>query len=354
MQNPFREVDGTYGVQRMAEYRGRPIGRSDAGEPHVYAIAEAAFGELVRTGHSQSLVVSGESGAGKTETNKHLLSYLAWRAPRAGGASDEGREGLATAVLRANPVLEAFGNAKTARNNNSSRFGKFVKIATDEAGRVLGATTRQYLLERSRVVSAGEGERSYHVFYQLCSTVLAAGPPQTAAEGVAEGRAADADLGAELANLGAELGLAGGPMAFAYLSRTGTATIDGVDDGAGYKALRVALDAIGLSAAEVRRMLGALAALLHLGNVEFDGGAGVPASEASRSQPSLSRASGLLGVEVGDLSRRLRSRTIATPGERTTVELTAAEARLARDALAKAVYAAIPLTSKILYTRSGS
>ena len=156
--NPFEKVQ-IYGVDHMGPYANRALGIV---EPHTYAMAEEAYKTLLKSQSSQALVVSGESGAGKTETNKHLMTYLAWRSKSESVGND-----LAEAILQANPVLEAFGNAKTSRNNNSSRFGKFVKIAMSEKGGVLGAVTQQYLLEKSRVPFQSKGERNYHVFYDV-------------------------------------------------------------------------------------------------------------------------------------------------------------------------------------------
>ena len=163
--NPFETLT-IYGHEHMTPYANKPLGIV---EPHTYAMAEEAYKALVKTGMSQSLVVSGESGAGKTETNKHLMQYIAWRSKSESPGTD-----LATAILEANPVLEAFGNAKTSRNNNSSRFGKFVKLAMSPTGGVMGAVTVQYLLEKSRVPFQSQGERNYHVFYQVCNL-----PPST-------------------------------------------------------------------------------------------------------------------------------------------------------------------------------
>ena len=152
-------------------------------------IPETAYQRLAKTRKSQSILVSGESGAGKTETNKHLMQYLAWRSRAGGGVSS-----LAEAILQSNPVLEAFGNAKTSRNNNSSRFGKFVKILIEEKGAICGAKMASYLLEKSRVVTVAEGERNYHVLYHL-----AAGSPPAQQS---------------------SLGLSGGPKAFHYLNQS--------------------------------------------------------------------------------------------------------------------------------------
>ena len=188
--NPFEKLP-LYGTEQMRSYVGRPLG---AVAPHTYAMAEEAYRCLLQTKSSQSLVVSGESGAGKTEANKQLMRYLAFRSKKGEQLTD-----LASTILQSNPVLEAFGNAKTARNDNSSRFGKFVKIAMSDTGevpcwcsppsstchftcflpyfilpyltlpKVLGATTKQYLLEKSRVPFQGKGERNYHIFYEVCA-----------------------------------------------------------------------------------------------------------------------------------------------------------------------------------------
>ena len=161
--NPFQELP-LYGEERMEGYAHKTLTES-AQQPHVYAIAEEAFRCLCATQKPQSLVVSGESGAGKTETNKHCMRYLAWRAQGAqegggggggGGAGGQGgTQGLEQKILQSNPVLEAFGNAKTSRNSNSSRFGKFVKVRFSPTGAILGAATVQYDAHGQRGVLAG-------------------------------------------------------------------------------------------------------------------------------------------------------------------------------------------------------
>ncbi|XP_045788370.1 myosin-6-like [Trifolium pratense] len=120
---------------------------------------------MINEERSQAILVSGESGAGKTESTKMLMHYLAYLGGR---AATEGRS-VEQQVLESNPVLEAFGNAKTVRNNNSSRFGKFVEIQFDQKGRISGAAIRTYLLERSRVCQVSDPERNYHCFYMLCA-----------------------------------------------------------------------------------------------------------------------------------------------------------------------------------------
>ena len=158
--NPYEKLD-VYGEQHMRAVGGKPLARN---QPHVYAITEEAHRKLVRDGTPQSIVVSGDSGAGKTETNKFVLRYLAWRCPSPAMAA--GQHDLAISLMQSNPVLEAFGNAKTGRNANSSRFGKFIKLQFGSCGAVASAQIRTYLLERPRVSEVALGERSYHIFYQ--------------------------------------------------------------------------------------------------------------------------------------------------------------------------------------------
>ncbi|MCH99686.1 myosin-H heavy chain-like, partial [Trifolium medium] len=151
--NPFIKLPHLYDSHMMAQYKGAGFGELS---PHPFAVADTAY--------------SGESGAGKTESTKLLMRYLAYMGGRATVA--EGRT-VEQKVLESNPVLEAFGNAKTVRNNNSSRFGKFVEIQFDKKGRISGAAIRTYLLERSRVCQVSDPERNYHCFYMLC-----AAPPE--------------------------------------------------------------------------------------------------------------------------------------------------------------------------------
>ncbi|KAE8664853.1 hypothetical protein F3Y22_tig00112738pilonHSYRG00668 [Hibiscus syriacus] len=161
--NPFRELPHLYDCHMIAQYKGAAFGELS---PHPFAVADAAYRLMINDGINQSILVSGESGAGKTESTKLLMQYLAYMGGR---AASEGRT-VEQQVLESNPVLEAFGNAKTVRNNNSSRFGKFVEIQFDRRGRISGAAVRTYLLERSCVYQVSDPERNYHCFYMLCAT----------------------------------------------------------------------------------------------------------------------------------------------------------------------------------------
>ncbi|KAH6675091.1 P-loop containing nucleoside triphosphate hydrolase protein, partial [Halenospora varia] len=138
-------------------------------KPHIFAMADEAFRNLVDEGENQSILVTGESGAGKTENTKKVIQYLAAVAHSESPVKAKAREhsNLSQQILRANPILEAFGNAQTVRNNNSSRFGKFIRIEFTRTGTIAGAFIDWYLLEKSRVVRLNAHERNYHVFYQL-------------------------------------------------------------------------------------------------------------------------------------------------------------------------------------------
>lgn len=163
--NPFAPMPHLYGPHMMEQYKD-----VDQGElsPHAYAIADASYKQMRMNKISQAILVSGESGAGKTETSKHIMQYLAWLGGELDSSTLENDKKIEQKILESNPLLEAFGNAKTVRNDNSSRFGKFTEIQFDSKGRISGAAVRTYLLERSRVVSVSDPERNYHIFYQLC------------------------------------------------------------------------------------------------------------------------------------------------------------------------------------------
>ncbi len=142
-------------------------------EQHLYKAAEQAVRALESFGRNQSIIISGESGSGKTEATKFILSYLVNRtndnAPSSTSSSSSGGStaNIHKRIIDANPIMESFGNAKTIRNNNSSRFGKLFQVQYDKAGSIVGATIVKFLLEKSRVVAQNDGERNYHVFYQV-------------------------------------------------------------------------------------------------------------------------------------------------------------------------------------------
>ncbi|KAK8541531.1 hypothetical protein V6N12_014162 [Hibiscus sabdariffa] len=232
--NPFQALSHLYDLKLMDSYKGAQLGDR---RPHVFAITDVAYRAMITEGKSNSILVSGESGAGKTETTKLIMRYLAYLG---GNASAEGQT-VERKVLESNPVLEAFGNAKTVRNNNSSRFGKFVEIQFDRRGQISGAAIRTYLLEKSRVCQISDPERNYHCFYLLCAA------PQEEIERYK----------------------LGDPKTFHYLNQSSCYDLVGVDDARDYLKTKKAMDIVGISEDEQDAIFRIVAAILHLGNIAF-------------------------------------------------------------------------------------
>ncbi|KAI4871693.1 hypothetical protein NFI96_000223 [Prochilodus magdalenae] len=158
--NPYETLP-IYGTDIINAYSGQNMGDMD---PHIFAVAEEAYKQMARDERNQSIIVSGESGAGKTVSAKYAMRYFATVSGSASEANVEEK------VLASNPIMEAIGNAKTTRNDNSSRFGKYIEIGFDRKYHIIGANMRTYLLEKSRVVFQADEERNYHIFYQLCAS----------------------------------------------------------------------------------------------------------------------------------------------------------------------------------------
>ena len=318
--NPFQRLPHLYDRHMMDQYRGHSLGELS---PHVFAIAETSFEAMRRENASQSILVSGESGAGKTETAKQIMHYLAHMGGRAGDgdAANENVDGAARPVeqkvLESNPLLEAFGNAKTVRNDNSSRFGKFIEIQFDNKNAISGAAIRTYLLERSRIVQVDDPERNFHVFYQLCD-------------------GAD-DVEKKSLRLKAS-------TEFSYLNASSCHTLEGVDNAAEYRATRRAMDVVGIEKDAQDAVMRVVAGVLHLGNVAFadadddaaDDGC-VLAGDASRA--ALADAAAVLRVDAARLEKALRTRTIETRDGAIEKPLDVAAATNSRDSLAKTLYA---------------
>ncbi|RWR80555.1 IQ motif [Cinnamomum micranthum f. kanehirae] len=303
--NPFQRLPHLYDTHMMEQYKGATFGELS---PHVFAVADVAYRAMINEGKSNSILVSGESGAGKTETTKMLMRYLAYLGGRSG---IEGRT-VEQQVLESNPVLEAFGNAKTVRNNNSSRFGKFVEIQFDKNGRISGAAIRTYLLERSRVCQISDPERNYHCFYLLC-----AAPPEDIEK-------------YKLWN----------PKSFHYLNQSNCFELDGVNDADEYLATRRAMDIVGISEQEQEAIFRVVAAVLHLGNIEFSKGNDIDSSviKDEKSRFHLHMTAELLMCDAQSLEDALIKRVMVTPEEVITRTLDPASAIVSRDGLAKTIY----------------
>ncbi|KAM0866140.1 hypothetical protein ACQ4PT_042813 [Festuca glaucescens] len=303
--NPFQRLPHLYDVHMMEQYKGATFGELS---PHLFAIADSCYRAMINEHGSQSILVSGESGAGKTETTKMLMRYLAFMGGRSG---TEGRT-VEQQVLESNPVLEAFGNAKTVKNNNSSRFGKFVEIQFDKYGKISGAAVRTYLLERSRVCQVSDPERNYHCFYMLCSA-----PP----EDVKRFKVGD-------------------PRSFHYLNQTSCYEVANVDDAREYLETRNAMDIVGISQEEQDAIFRVVAAILHLGNINFSKGQEIDSSRLrdEKSINHLKTVAELLMCDKKSLEDSLCQRVIVTPDGNITKPLDPDSALQSRDALAKTVY----------------
>ena len=256
---------------------------------------------------SQSILITGESGAGKTETTKFVMKYVAGLA---GGSGMEHR------VLETNPILEAFGNAKTVHNKNSSRFGKLIDIHFDEdTFSICGATIETYLLEKSRVVHQLPHERNYHIFYQLCQ-----GADSTIREAC------------KLSKTCAEEG-------FVYLNKSGCYSIVGVDDAANFTEVVAAMTDIGISQQEQLGLWKILSAILWLGNIEFERLSDDSVS-IKEGDEALENAATMLGVAARSLEAALTTRRMQAGGESIIRQLSIETALEVRDALAKFLYEA--------------
>jgi len=300
--NPYKDMSHIYQDDLMFQYKGKSIGTLD---PHVFAVADHSYRSMKNLGTGQSVIISGESGAGKTETSKIVMRYLAVVGGKFGADGLEGR------MMKSNPILEAFGNAKTLRNNNSSRFGKFMKIEFDRDHTVCSASIDTYLLEKSRIVTHTPGERAYHSFYQLC----AGAPP---------------DLQDKLRLLNAE--------DYMYLSKHGPdyVTIEGVDDAAEFDEMHNALDSCGFAPDEQDAIYKIVAGILHLGNVDF-----VPNGQdnAELTDPELANtAADMFQVEQSVLRAKMVTKLVKVRSEQYEQPMNPQTAQYSRDALSKAIY----------------
>lgn len=297
---------------------------------------------MLRNHQDQAILISGESGAGKTETTKLCLSFFS---EAAGSAT-----GIEQKILSANPILEAFGNAKTIRNNNSSRFGKFMNLSFEVAGgMIVGCGTTNYLLEKSRVHKQAVGERSYHIFYQICSAVadfqLNQSNESNTRESFRRKTLYDADSASRRSQKGdlGPLSLTGNPEDYHYLIQSGCISIPNVSDFDQFSAMENACIKLGLQKSEINDMYSVCAAILHLGNINFvdksdttSGGCEIESSP--KSLEALQNASKLMGLTAEEISLRLRTRELLLRGEINSIQNTATQAIEARDALSKMLY----------------
>ncbi|KAL3279519.1 hypothetical protein HHI36_017028 [Cryptolaemus montrouzieri] len=306
--NPFKFYP-IYNPKYVKLYQNRRLGPNLP--PHIFAVADTAYHCMLKDRKNQCIVISGESGSGKTESTNFLLHHLTALSQKGSHGS-----GVEQTILSAGPVLEAFGNAKTAHNNNSSRFGKFIQVNYKENGMVHGAVVQKYLLEKSRICSQGRNERNYHVFYYLL-------------EGASEQEKQVLHLRS--------------PDQYYYLNKS-CYNLDNVDERYEFSRLKQSMEMVGFTAEKQRRLFSVLSAVLLLGNVEFqprksayhhDEAVGVKNPEV------VALISELLRVKQETLMQALIAKRARASGETLIINYRLPEATASRDAMAKCLYGAL-------------
>nr|ODO01094.1 hypothetical protein L204_01819 [Cryptococcus depauperatus CBS 7855] len=327
--NPFTPLNICKSPTYVKLYSGQKKSQRD---PHIFAIAEEALNAMRRGDGSggvdptgagdQTIVVSGESGAGKTVATKYILRYFASAhdldedsLPRKGTSDEEHMSEVEKQILASNPIMEAFGNAKTTKNDNSSRFGKYIQVLFGKDNGIIGAQIRTYLLERSRLIFQPDLERNYHIFYQLL-----AGAPLTERK---------------------ELSLSSSPSDFVYLSGGGPSShiIPGVNDGEDFAATQKALSTIGISVEKQWHVFKLLAALLHLGNVHITQARND--AVLNDDDAALVLATSLLGLPLAEFKKWTIKKQLVTRNEKVITNLGYAQATVVKDSVAKFIYSCL-------------
>ncbi|KAG5205352.1 hypothetical protein JEQ12_018602 [Ovis aries] len=331
--NPYFDIPKIYSSDTIKLYQGKSLGTMP---PHVFAIADKAFRDMKVLKMSQSIIVSGESGAGKTENTKFVLRYLTESYGTGQDIDDR--------IVEANPLLEAFGNAKTVRNNNSSRFGKFVEIHFNEKSSVVGGFVSHYLLEKSRICVQGKEERNYHIFYRLCAG---------ASEDIRERLHLSSPDNFRYLNRGCTRYFANKETDKQILQnrktpehlKAGSLKDPLLDDHGDFIRMCTAMKKIGLDDEEKLDLFRVVAGVLHLGNIDFEeaGSTSGGCNLKNKSAQSLEYCAELLGLDQDDLRVSLTTRVMlttagGTKGTVIKVPLKVEQANNARDALAKTVY----------------
>jgi len=357
--NPFKWITGLFDDIQIQKYRGE--NRIDV-PPHIFAVAEDAYRMMCEEEERQCCIISGESGAGKTEAAKQIMAYVLYFSHLhffhlhtythkqtthryvskvSGGRGDSRVTKVKEIILNSNPVLEAFGNAMTLRNNNSSRFGKYLEILFDAFGRPTGGRVTTYLLEKSRVVKPGPDERSFHIFYQLlnCNNrklleelSLDADPSQYVLLSLPPLTYPPTPTHTHIP-----------PHRYGFLNKSGCYEVDNegghMDDHQEWSDMKLAMSHIGMNMKEQNRVFYVLAAVLHLGNVKFKPKRVNNADGSQvRDRRALQLAASYMEVDSDQLEKALCYRHMETSGETFEVPHNVVQANAARDALAKNLY----------------
>eukprot|EP00049_Salpingoeca_infusionum_P017514 m.353252 g.353252 ORF g.353252 m.353252 type:complete len:1850 (+) comp16718_c0_seq1:158-5707(+) len=301
--NPYKKLDSLYGAAKIDEYNGQTIGDLP---PHIYAIANEAYHAVWKTEQNQAVLISGESGAGKTESTKFILNFLSHLSNAVHASKgNTALKNYEQQIVESSPILESFGNAKTVYNNNSSRFGKFIQLHFGQGGAIEGAKILDYLLEKNRVVRQNAAERNFHVFYGLLSS------PKAAA-----------------------YGLSGNPADYHYTAQSGVWQAEGIDDKEFWAGVESSFETMGFAEDQQKDVLTMLAAILHLGNMKFSNAGG---AQIASPQPLASTAN-LLGLEESAMAELLTQQKRVLRGEEIFTPLEIDQAEDSRDSLAMAIY----------------
>ncbi|KAM7039385.1 unconventional myosin-IXa isoform 1-T1 [Acridotheres tristis] len=320
--NPFKFLP-IYNPKYVKMYDNHQLGKL---EPHIYAVADVAYHAMLQRKKNQCIVISGESGSGKTQSTNFLIHHLTALSQK-GFAS-----GVEQIILGAGPVLEAFGNAKTAHNNNSSRFGKFIQVNYQETGTVRGAYVEKYLLEKSRLVYQEHNERNYHVFYYL---LAGASEEERSAFHLKQPEEY------HYLNQMTKKPLRQSWDDYCYDSEPDCFSVEGEDLKHDFERLQLAMEMVGFLPKTRRQIFSLLSAILHLGNIRYKKKTYRDDSIDICNPEILPVVSELLEVKEEMLFEALVTRKTVTVGEKLILPYKLAEAVTVRNSMAKSLYSAL-------------